>query len=261
VEAEVVFVEVEVNKQSQIWITRVLCATMLVLASACGSSSSNGLPTANNPSTGNNTPINTTPNTDSRLPDWLDNRVDIVLPSCTGTSSICDTGKTTSGLGDIFGVNVGGLVETHFNLQLPNASAFNITGATVNLGYEDSWGFSGASIPGFDGAVTNQNGQIDMIFSDSLTTVRVTGNYIGSTDQIQAGTIYYKVRQSADTQCQRTTYSCWVNYGNGPQPSSSCTGTTPTNTDVSVCKSYMGLGSAGVKQLGTFTSSYSRWAK
>jgi hypothetical protein len=251
-------VEDEVNKQSQNWMARAAFVAMLVLASACGTSSSSGLPQANNPSTGNNKPIDTTPG-GSTGPAWLSNRVDINLPTCTGNTSVCDTGKNISGLIDLAGNVFTPLIETHFNLSLPYTYSSSLTGATVSVGFEDNLGFWGATIPGFEGAVTNQGGQIDMIFSDSLDTIRVTANL--ASDQMQAATIYYRHRQSGETQCQKTSYSCWVDYGNGPQPSSNCPTSAPTNTDVSVCKSYMNLGNAAVKQLGTFTSTYSRWAK
>ncbi len=246
------------NKQSQNWMARALFVATILFASACGSSSSSGLPQANNPSTGNNTPINTTPG-GTTGPDWLSNRVDIILPTCVGNTSVCDAGKTISGLIDLAGNVFTPVIETHFNLSIPNTRDVTLTGANVNIGFEDNNGFWGATIPGFDGAVTNQGGQLDLIFSDSLDTIRVTANL--ASDQMQAATIYYRHRQSGETQCQKTSYSCWVDYGTGPQQSSYCPTTVPTNTDVSVCKSYMNLGNAAVKQLGTFTSTYSRWAK
>lgn len=254
-----VFVEDEVEKRSLRFISRAVFATALVFTVACGQSSSQTTPLPTNPAgDGSTKPINSNPPSDTRLPAWMGKAISFVLPTCSGTSNTCFQGQSLLGLIDIASNVLTPLVDTYFALELDSGRSSNARGV-LHLGFEDDYGFWGADIPSFAGASTFQASQLDMIFSDSEVTFRLVATVVN--DQMQNAQIHYRMRQSGETQCQATYYTCYVNYndGRGNIESNACPTQAPTNNDINVCRNYMYINGTTVKKLGDVTGSFSQW--
>jgi hypothetical protein len=123
----------------------------------------------------------------------------------------------------------------------------------LGLSFEDKLGFYGAQwtvgaayeTGTFDG--TNLN----IIFSDSSLSIRVEG--VVSSGNVNA-TIYYRVRQPADTQCEAETVTC-VNAFGQPEPPSYC-GNPPPPDVATPCLAYTDPSQSSVKPYGTFRTTY-----
>ncbi len=257
VEVDVVSVEDGVkNKRTIKGLTYLVFAAALVLSTACGTSSSQGINQPSNPSGGGGGSIPTTPPVDPRLPAWLAEAVEITLPTCSGNTTICSNGVNISGLIDIASNVLTPLVYTRFALSLDSGRNSSARG-TIHVGFEDGYGFWGADLNSVEGASSFTGGSLDMIFSDSELTLRLVGNVVN--DAFQAASVYYRVRQSGENQCQQVSYTCTVDYhdGRGPIESTACPSTPPTSLDTTACKNYMNLGVA--KRLGGISGSFSKW--
>jgi hypothetical protein len=241
-------VEDEVTKHKSKLFSRAVLGSALLLAMACGKDSSNGLPTAKLPTTSGGSLPTSSPTTDPRFPALLGKSVSISL-----TDPINFTG-----LRDLAKVIFTPVVETHFALSIPN-NRDTVISAQMLVGFEDNKGFWGALMSTFEGTSTRTSDQIDLIFSDSELSFRVVAGISG--DDFVSPRIYYRVRQSGETQCQKVTYTCQAFYPDG-RPyygSPNCPMPPPADTTAATCKTYMNLGNTAVKQLGTFSAKYSRF--
>ena len=134
---------------------------------------------------------------------------------------------------------------------------------TIRLAVEDKVGLTARDFPSFAGTghvtVESTGNVFDMIFADDQIVVRAVG-LINSTSTLNA-TIYYRMRQTGDTECEAISYTCHDQHGN-VVPVSDCYPAGPPDT-VAPCENYMGGSSpatkAGVNVLGTFQAHYTSW--
>lgn len=203
---------------------------------ACGggssSSSSAPVPNANNGGGTLNNPGNTV---DPRLPN-LSRALAINLTDKTGYQGLIDIAKlvVTPIVGDAL-----------IHLTLPNDRTTEVS-STVIVAFEDRVGFWGAQLSSFPGTAFRTSSSLDIIYSDSQLSLRVLAA-MTSADQV-FGRIYYRVRQSGETQCQKVT----VTYC---PPGQTC---TPPDT-ATPCRKYMELNNSSVKDLGSFSGKYSNF--
>lgn len=228
-------------------ISRAFFGAALLLSVACGRDNSQGIPTAQRPPGANGSGLPSTgPQSDPRFPTLLSRAVSISL-----TDPI-----QFMGLKDLAKVIYLPVVETFFALSLPSNRDSSIA-AQMLVGFEDRLGFWGALLSTFEGTSTRTSDQIDLIFSDSELSFRVTAGING--DAFVDPRIFYRVRQTGETQCQKITYTCTAFYPNGAPyyGSPQCPQPPPVDTTAAACRTYMNLGNASVKQLGTFSAKIS----
>jgi hypothetical protein len=214
-----------------------------MLAHCAGKSDLNPLPKATDPNATTQTIPNTTPSTDPRIPD-LSKAVAIHLDDNVNYTGLKDLAHVVYApvIGDaLISMNISGGRTTSFT-------------SSVLIAFEDHYGFWGALQNSFTGTTTRTSNSIDAIHSDSEFTIRIVAGLNGDT---LSGSIYYRIRQTGETQCFATAVTC--NYTGTPPANYSNYCPYPTPDTSAACRNYMNTGLAAVKRLGTFNSSYSSW--
>ena len=240
--------------------SRSFFAAALLLAIACSEEPGTGIPTVPPPDNGGGTDLPSDPNSDPRLPELLNKAVELKL-----TDSV-----NYAGLKDLATTVFLPIVETFVALEINRGREADVTGA-IMVGFEDNEGFWGGVLNTFPKASQRSSDMLDMIFSDSELTVRMVSGLNG--DTMVTPTVYYRLRQSGEKQCQARTLVCtqtswqwdpWKQEYKQVTKEVACPADVPQPTAEelgSECRSYMNLGSSSVKKLGTFESKYSKWVK
>jgi hypothetical protein len=218
---------------------------LLLLLSACGGSdSSNGIPTAQNPTAPGGTTLNPppTPTPPAGEPD-LSSSEPFKLPN----------NSDYSGLQAIFGNIYPPLVgDPLVKMMLSGDVRSTTINGTIRLAVEDNQGLAVRDFPSFDGTGYHSSSYLDIIFADDQVVVRATANQSGDT---LSGALYYRVRQSGETQCEKVVVTCHDQYGNTVDPSH-C---PPPPDTVAPCRQYMDVSQSSVKLVGTYQAKFSEW--
>ncbi len=228
------------KQRSHKWFSRALLAAVLTLAVACGKDSQNVVSTPVNPTQTGTNPLSSDPRKDPRLPQALRNSVGITLNDAVNYNGLKDLAKVISLP----------VVETFVSLTLPNDRSIDISSQML-IGFEDDLGFWGGLLNSFPGAATRSTDALDIIYTDSELTFRITAGINGV--NFVDPKIFYRARQSGETQCQVPT--CTDQNGNSVSLDKCGIFVPPATT----CKNYMNLGNSAVKQLGTFSAKTSQW--
>ena len=144
-----------------------------------------------------------------------------------------------------------------------------VVNGQVLVAFEDSQEFWGAQLPSFNGMGVALANSLDMTFADEDMVIRVMGSINNGTLD---GNIYYRMRQSGDTECENVTVTCepdgyiYATTGRGVRQligfHSRDDGQCNTNYDtVTPCQQYIDTTNSQVKQLGSFEATYSNWAQ
>jgi hypothetical protein len=241
-EAEVIFAEVvKLKRLTKFYLVALL---VLVVTGCSGSSNSSTPPTSTNPTPASTPLTPPSSSTDSDIPNL--------------TNAVAITGPTTQnfqGLEAIAGNFFSPLVGTaQILMSIPNQRAADISASTtVLIVFEDAQGLWGLQQEAFSGAATLSGNTLDVITSDVTESWHIVGS-VDSNQNIN-GTIYYRIRQSGETECENITVTCTpeTNEPNGTTPT--CGGVTPN--PVPLCEQYMSQSSTQI--LGTFTAPLPNW--
>lgn len=235
---------------------KILFVGTCLLVAACGDSSSNtsNIPTPANPNPpGGSLPPSGNYGTPG-LPDITLSH-SITLSDRTNYSAIIDLKRANN---EIFSGSF--TVPPMLKMTLSGRSKTTVPGKMlVWWEEEDQSGFWGAEVPTVDGAaIQGNNGttrNFDTIHSDSQLSFRVLAQ---SNDGVNLyGIIYYRIRQSGETQCLKQKVTCIDPWTGQQLPDSFCQYTTPDI--VTPCRNYMNPGDSNVKTMGTFTSTINDW--
>ena len=214
------------------WLKGTLVAVVLIVL-GCGGGETKEIPSPADPSAPPQELTPPAPTTDPRLPD-LSHAVPINLHDKTTYQGLQDLAKT------VFPPLVG---DPLVSMRLTNTRDTNISGSIL-IAFEDRMGFWGASLDSFEGTGYRDSQRLDIIFADDEFALRAVGAL--SIDDL-TGVIYYRLRQTGDTQCKKFICTGW-----------GC----PTSQDLaSICRTYMNTTDAHVKELGTFRTKYSNWTR
>ena len=228
--------------------SQALLTAVLLVAVACGKDSQTNAPAAPAaPTPGPTTTLSSDPRQNPNLPAALKNSAEIRLTDALNFT----------GLQDLAGIVTAPVVETFISLTLPNNRDVGAISSQILVGFEDDFGFWAALLNSFDGAATRTSTSLDAIYSSSKFTFRVTAGINGT--NLVDPRVYYRVRGSGETQCEKVTYSCQVWNGSAWVASNSCPNSPPADDSANRCKLYMNLGNSAVKQLGTFTATTTQW--
>jgi hypothetical protein len=155
-----------------------------------------------------------------------------------------------SGLQSLFGVVYPPLVgDPLIKMMLTGDTRQTAITGTVRLALEDKQGLVVRDIPSFDATGYRDSSRLDIIFADSQLVVKTVGTF--AADGTLTAAIFYRVRQSGETQCQNVQFHCYDQYGHEVDPS--FCGYTKPNL-VATCQTYMNSANSAVKQLGSFTT-------
>jgi hypothetical protein len=230
------------------WLVKSICMLMmLVLISACGESEESGsIPTPEPPTTPQTVPFTppVEPPVDPRIPD-LRNAVPIVLTDSVNFSGLEDLSQV------IFLPIVG---DPLVKINISDGRSQSVSG-DVLVAFEDREGFWGAQLESFEQTGIRTSTQIDMIFADDELVIRVVGVIVGNDLN---GVVYYRQKQAEENECRKVVVTCdpvgpFFPAGNG-------SGSCDTTVDVSTpCRAYMSTSLSQVKQLGSFSATYSDW--
>lgn len=213
----------------------------LLFLVACGDTGSNttGIPTSGGSGSGGTTPV--TPDPTNPTPG---------LPDLSKSSAInLDDKINYSGLIAIAGNVVTPIVgDPRAVLKITNTTNLSVNG-TLRLAFEDKAGFWWADMNSVEGTGVNTSSALDIIFSDNSLTIRIIA---GRSGNLLISNIYYRVRQSGETQCLPV--YCYVNGTPVPFGSQFCP--IPKPDTAGICRNYISTTLSSVKKLGTFSASY-----
>lgn len=177
------------------------------------------------------------------------------LPNLTGSAALALTDNINyTGLTDIAGNIVTPIVgDPQALLKITNTRDQSVEG-TLLVSFEDKLGFWGADMTSVPKSGVNTSQSLDILFTDNALTFRVVASRLG--DNLLS-TLYYRVRQSGETQCLPV--KCYFNWA-GQQyevPFNSLYCPIPEPDVVGTCRNYMNPTDSAVKVLGTFSTPYS----
>lgn len=214
---------------------RYSCLVLLLAFAGCSSTSTSSVPQAQNPTGSGSTDLN--PGNTSQNPQ---------IPALyyQGVAIDLTDEVNYTGLKDIAGsVQPPVVGDPKVAMSLTAGSGNSLTGQIL-VAFEDQIGFWAAIVNTFTGTTYYDGQTIDAIFSDNDLVFRTQGTISNNS---LSGTIYYRLRQSGDTECLPETTTC---VGG----TSGCGIVTPPDP-APACETYMTPGATGVKSLGTFTNS------
>ncbi|MFM8315069.1 MAG: hypothetical protein ACKOA8_12365 [Deltaproteobacteria bacterium] len=231
---------------------------LVLFSLGCSKSSSTNSPVRPNDPTTPVNPVN--PPTNDPYGGDIRASVPINLVDKTSYTGLIDIAKP-----DIVELPLVG--DAKVRLQISDSRSQSIDGSLF-IAFEDQAGFWGAR---WEKAVKNTGVQtssssgrtVDLIFADDLLVVRTQGIVV---NQNFVGALYYRLRQPGDTACKAVKTYCTVTWPGFPpysfeiQDGQTCPGySTPVDT-VTPCRTYMNPSNPQVKQLGTFTNTFSNIA-
>lgn len=229
-----------------------------MLLAACGgnSSTTSTVPQSPDPNTGGNIPTPGTGN-DPRLPAELATAVNFTLSDRTNFTGLNDilAPENTFVVAPLVG-------DPKIKLTFTTPVTSTLVSGKLFFAFEDLGGLwymrmntvddasvkaaSTQTINGVQTSVINT----DAIYTDNYMTVRILA-YSTDAGATHHGYLYYRMRQSGETQCFKQTVTCVDQYGN-PLPASYCSYPNGTSDMVTTCRNYASPGDPNVKLLGIF---------
>jgi len=180
------------------------------------------------------------------------------LPNLSGSVALALTDNVNyTGLSAIAGNIVTPIVgDPRVLLKTTNTREQSVEG-TLLVSFEDKLGFWGANMVSVPKSGFNTSQSLDILFTDNALTFRVVASRMG--DNLLS-TLYYRVRQSGETQCLPVKcYYTWAGQ-RYEVPFNSLYCPIPAPDVVGTCRSYMDPAQSAVKVLGTFSAPYSNVA-
>ncbi len=221
-------------------------AFALVLIGCGSSSSSNNPPTATTTTSTGSLSTGSGVVCPSGVPSW----------ACDGSQVPLLFGNANEkalGYPDLAAISDGVIVpplvsDPRFSLVLSTSRSASTT-TSVRVSFEDTDGWWAEEIPSFTNVANWSGNTLDTINSSSTITYRVISNLDGNGNL--TGNIYYRIRQSTETQCE--TITC-----NGT--AAQCALYPPPDPTVP-CQNYMATTNSSVVYLGYYNSvPYTQWA-